>query len=34
RILQLRQQQARLLGYANYADYALCDRMAGSPQAV
>ncbi|PRP70000.1 peptidase M3 [Chromobacterium amazonense] len=34
RILQLRQQQARLLCYANYADYALCDRMAGTPQAV
>ncbi|MFK7088542.1 M3 family metallopeptidase [Chromobacterium violaceum] len=34
RMLQLRQRQARLLGYANYADYALSDRMAGSPQAV
>ncbi|MEO2218573.1 M3 family metallopeptidase [Chromobacterium vaccinii] len=34
RILTLRQRQARLLGYANYADYALSDRMAGSPQAV
>ncbi|UTH72727.1 M3 family metallopeptidase [Chromobacterium sp. IIBBL 290-4] len=34
RILQLRQKQARLLGYANYADYALTDRMAGEPQAV
>ncbi|QND84004.1 Dipeptidyl carboxypeptidase Dcp [Chromobacterium vaccinii] len=33
-ILQLRQRQARLLGYANYADYALSDRMAGTPQAV
>ncbi|ERE00281.1 M3 family metallopeptidase [Pseudogulbenkiania ferrooxidans] len=34
RILTLRQRQARLLGYANYADYALSDRMAGSAQAV
>ncbi|QEL56110.1 M3 family metallopeptidase [Chromobacterium paludis] len=34
RIMQLRQKQARLLGYANYADYALTDRMAGTPQAV
>ncbi|OHX13243.1 peptidase M3 [Chromobacterium sphagni] len=34
RIMALRQQQARLLGYANYADYALTDRMAGTPEAV
>ncbi len=34
RILQLRQEQARLLGYLHYADYALADTMAGKPQAV
>ncbi|GAB3758101.1 M3 family metallopeptidase [Ramlibacter monticola] len=34
RILQLRQEQARLHGYANYADYALDDRMARTPAAV
>ena len=34
RILQLRQEQARLHGYATYADYALVDRMAGTPDAV
>ncbi|WP_047257808.1 M3 family metallopeptidase [Chromobacterium subtsugae] len=34
RIMALRQRQARLLGYANYADYALTDRMAGAPAAV
>jgi peptidyl-dipeptidase Dcp len=33
-ILKLRTEQARLLGYASYADYALVDRMAGSPAAV
>ncbi|SAL33255.1 M3 family metallopeptidase [Caballeronia humi] len=33
-ILALRQQQARLLGYDHYADYALADRMAGSAAAV
>lgn len=34
RILQLRQEQARLHGYASYADYALVDRMARTPAAV
>ena len=34
RILQLRQEQARLHGYATYADYALVDRMARTPAAV
>lgn len=33
-ILKLRTEQARLLGYASYADYALVDRMAGTPAAV
>jgi peptidyl-dipeptidase Dcp len=33
-ILALRQEQARLMGHATYADYALVDRMAGSPAAV
>jgi peptidyl-dipeptidase Dcp len=33
-ILMLRQEQARLLGYENYADYALEDRMAGNASAV
>jgi len=33
-LLALRAEQARLLGYATYADYALADRMAGSPAAV
>ena len=33
-ILALRQEQAQLLGFANYADYALDDRMAGTPAAV
>jgi peptidyl-dipeptidase Dcp len=33
-ILRLRTEQARLLGYANYAQYALVDRMAGTPAAV
>jgi len=33
-ILQLRQEQARLHGYATYADYALVDRMAREPAAV
>jgi peptidyl-dipeptidase Dcp len=34
RILALRQEQARLHGYKSYADYALVDRMAGTPAAV
>jgi peptidyl-dipeptidase Dcp len=33
-ILALRLEQARLLGYDNFADYALADRMAGKPAAV
>ena len=33
-ILQLRQEQAQLHGYASYADYALADTMAGSQAAV
>ena len=33
-ILQLRLEQARLHGYASYADYALADTMAGSQEAV
>ena len=33
-ILALRNEQARLHGYKNYADYALVDRMAGTPGAV
>lgn len=33
-ILRLRQQQAAAHGHACYADYALADTMAGSPQAV
>ena len=33
-ILALRSEQAALLGFANFADYALADRMAGTPQAV
>jgi peptidyl-dipeptidase Dcp len=33
-ILLLRQEQARLLGYENFADYALSDRMAGQASAV
>ena len=33
-ILKLRAEQARLNGYATYADYALVDRMAGKPDAV
>jgi peptidyl-dipeptidase Dcp len=33
-ILALRNEQARLHGYAHYADYALVDRMAGTPNAV
>ncbi|NJD86939.1 MAG: M3 family metallopeptidase [Betaproteobacteria bacterium] len=33
-ILALRNEQARLHGYATYADYALVDRMAGRPAAV
>src|SRR5205085_1320151 len=34
RILQLRRELAQLHGYATYADYALVDRMARTPQAV
>lgn len=34
RILALRAEQARLLGYRSYADYALVDRMAREPAAV
>ena len=34
RILALRQEQAHLHGYASYADFALVDRMARTPQAV
>jgi len=33
-ILALRNEQARLHGYRHYADYALSDRMAGTPDAV
>ncbi len=33
-ILSLRQEQARLLGYLTYADYALADTMAGNQTAV
>ncbi|MGF6573872.1 peptidyl-dipeptidase Dcp [Paraburkholderia sp. GAS333] len=33
-ILVLRSEQARLLGYDNYAEYALTDRMAATPEAV
>ena len=33
-ILALRHEQAQLLGYVSYADYALVDRMAGKPSAV
>ena len=33
-ILTLRNEQARLHGYASYAEYALVDRMAGKPAAV
>ena len=34
RIVQLRQEQAALHGYASYADYALADRMASGTAAV
>jgi peptidyl-dipeptidase Dcp len=34
RILQLRRELARLHGHASFADYALVDRMARTPQAV
>ena len=33
-VLALRSEQARLSGYATYADFALVDRMAGKPSAV
>jgi peptidyl-dipeptidase Dcp len=33
-ILALRLEMAQLLGYANFADYALADRMAGTPVAA
>jgi len=33
-ILKLRNEQARSHGYRHYADYALVDRMAGTPDAV
>ena len=33
-ILALRNEQARLHGHRHYADYALVDRMAGTPAAV
>ena len=33
-ILALRQEQAKLLGYADYAQYRLADSMAGSPEAA
>ena len=33
-ILALRHEQAQLHGYRHYADYALVDRMAGTPDAV
>jgi peptidyl-dipeptidase Dcp len=33
-ILALRREQAALMGYANYAQYALADTMAGTPAAV
>jgi peptidyl-dipeptidase Dcp len=33
-ILALRNEQARLHGYRHYAEYALADRMAGTPDAV
>lgn len=34
RLAELRANQARLLGYPTYADYALADRMAKTPQAA
>ena len=34
KIVALRQEKARLLGYASYAEYALEDRMAKSPKTV
>jgi peptidyl-dipeptidase Dcp len=34
RIVELRREQGALHGHASYADYALVDTMAGSPQAV
>lgn len=34
RLLKLRQQKAKLLGYPNYASYAIADRMAEKPENV
>lgn len=34
RIVKLRAERARLLGYANHAEYAIADQTAGSPQAA
>ena len=34
RITALRSEKARLMGYATYADYALTNRMAGTPETV
>ncbi|MGH8195905.1 MAG: peptidyl-dipeptidase Dcp [Woeseiaceae bacterium] len=34
RLAELRAHQARLLGYETYADYALAERMAGTPEAA
>ncbi|KIA82047.1 peptidase M3 [Chromobacterium piscinae] len=34
KILALRVEQAKLLGYASFADYAIANRMAGAPAAV
>ena len=33
-ILELRVQQAKMHGYANYAEYATADTMAGTPARV
>lgn len=34
KILQLKQERARLLGYNNHAEYSLADKMASSPEEV
>ena len=34
KIVALRAEKAQLLGYANYASYAIADQMAGTPKAV